>query len=126
MRAELMQGILRAWLKLTLLKLSGRPARRGTVKSRSRLDARLPPSRRLRRRSRQRTDFDDAAFTNPSATLRPSFASEAHPGGDLVDFIPAKGRRQFVRGLLLAPPGMIWRNSPSMTGWVVGAAQIGR
>jgi len=36
----------------------------------------------------------------PTATLRRLFANEKHPKGEFVDCIPAKHRRDFLRGLI--------------------------
>ena len=48
---------------------------------------------------------DDEIEQHPTATLRRLFASEEHPEAGLVDYIPAKRRPTFLRGLVYGAGG---------------------
>ena len=126
MRKQLMKAPLPTWLKVKLLKLSG--GRRDEEKTYAEVGWTLGYHHleSFGVDSDNVPKFDHGAFKKASATLRAIFANEEHPHGDLIDFIPVKRRRQFLRGLLWGAGGRDWSeliDQDRLGGW---ASLIGR
>jgi hypothetical protein len=113
MRRELENAHLPSWLKAKLFKLrTGSPD-----EGRSYLDVGYHFGRYhiddfVDNRDILDEISSDEALSRPSAVLRRIFASEAHPRGELTDFIPRNRRRDFLLGILAGAneesPGDYW------------------
>ena len=122
---ELMEAHLPTWLKIKLLTLSGGRRDESGRTPRSAGPRAIAIWIALTWTATTCPEFGDRAFTKPSTTLRAIFANEAHPGAEFVDFIPAKRRRQFLRGLLWGAAQNQWTElveHDRLGGW---AARIG-